>query len=90
MGFAEDMQNSYRYTRGLKQKKYFYNDKAFTPKWKMDDAFQMKEVDQHKLLNNKNRNRAYLEEMKAKSQKGLIVGGTVVAGVFYYLVQYFL
>ena len=90
MGFAEDMQNSFKYTRSLRRKKYYYRDRSFDPKWDMDDDFKMKKIEPHKLLQNKNRNKLYIEEMKEKSKKGLIVGFSVAAGVVYYLAKLFI
>ncbi len=39
---------------------------------------------------NNSSNKLYVEEMKEKSKRGLIVGSIVVTGVFYFLEKYFL
>ncbi|MEO1261533.1 MAG: hypothetical protein AAFZ15_22200 [Bacteroidota bacterium] len=90
MGFAEDMQNSFKYTRSLRRKKYYFRDKTFDPKWEKDKRYEMEEQKRHLLLRQKKRNQAYIEEMRANNKKGLVAGFAVAMGMVYYLVKYFI
>lgn len=90
MGHSDQMQKSLNYTRGLRKKRNYYQDKVFDAKWGDDVGKKMPQKQQPKLLASKNRNEMYLEELKAKNRKGFLVGASVLLGVGYYFLRYIL
>jgi hypothetical protein len=90
MGHSDQMQKSLNYTRGLRQKRNYYQDKVFDAKWGDNVGQKLPKKQKPKLLAPKNRSELYLKEMKANSRKGLLVGASVILAMAYYFLRYIL
>lgn len=90
MGHSDQMQKSLNYTRGLRQKRNYYQDKVFDAKWGDGAGKKLPQKQKPKLSASKNRSELYLEEMKANSRKGVLVGTSVLLAIAYYFLRYIL